>query len=236
MVRAILAGQKTQTRRPVKDLRVRLRHEVSSDIPAIIRPVLRYGPGVYRAGMNQHGAVHVIGEQGDLGVKPQEFDFLCPYAEGHTYLRRHPDGRMAWHIQVPEGQRLWVRETFRYVDDHRMRVAFRAGQEPSTDGRRWRPGIHLPFCHHRIGLEVTEVRVERLQAITEEDARAEGVPRDDSPCDHVRYSCEEIGCLGPGYRSSFAGLWDELHVRDGFTWKANPWVWAVSFRRVGVRR
>lgn len=224
LVRKSLADEKTQTRRPVKSLRVRLRHEVSSDLPAIIRPVVRYGPGVYPAGMNQHGAVHVAGDQGDLGVKPGEFDFVCPYAEGHTYLRKHPDGRQVWHLQVLEEQRLWVRETHQFLEmrDGNTICAYRASCEDDAltyasprlstveaiKVPRWRPSLFMPRDACRLVLDVTDVRVERLQAISDEDVRAEGVAD----------------------RAAFAAKWDEIYG-DG-EWERSPFVWAITFRRV----
>lgn len=228
MVRAILAGTKSQTRRPVKNLRVRLRHEVSSDLP--VRPSVMARTGMYPAKMNPHGAVSVelppepsSAVRPFLGVKPQEFDFLCPYAHGHTYLRRHSDGRMAWHIQVPEGQRLWVRETHQFLrmDDGNTICAYRASCEGdsltyASPGRstveavqvaRWRPAIHMPRDASRLTLEVTGVRVERVQAITGDDARAEG--------------------FADG--AAFMEAWRAMYP-DG---PLNPWAWCISFRRVG---
>jgi hypothetical protein len=218
MVRAILAGTKTMTRRVVKNLRVQLRHEATSDLPGIIRPFRRYEPGTYLAGMNPQGAVHVIGEQGDLGIKPQEFDFKCPYADGHTYLRKYPDGRMLWHLQVNES-RLWVRETWAYTKGNGHRVVFAADlgtdrwpAEVEQEGAKFRPSIHLRKCDHRIDLEVTGVRVERLQSITEEDATAEGMGEHVDPV------------------QAFSELWVNLNGEE--SWTDNPWVWVVEFRRV----
>jgi hypothetical protein len=244
MVREILAGRKTQTRRPVKSLRVRLRHEVASDPPmaAGVAPPLRAPAGAYPAKMNLHGAVAIElrgdrppGVRAFLGVKPQEFDFLCPYADGHTYMRRHPYGRMAWHLQVPEGQRLWVRETFNLdgmtPPGAPHPVTYRADwNDADAIPTKWKPGIHMPRWASRLLLEVTEVRVERLQAITEEDAKAEGMPIDVEPCDHTRQSCADVGCLGQTRRSSFCGRWEDMHGIG--SWTKNPWVWVISFRRV----
>lgn len=72
------------------------------------------------------------------------------------------------------------------------------------------------------------VRVERLQEISEEDAKAEGVARDDEPCDHSRHSCEDVGCLGQTFKSSFCTLWCELHGDD--SWRSNPEVVAITFK------
>ncbi len=261
MVRAILDGRKTQTRRPVKGLRVRLRHEVASE-PAPVAgcsPPLRAAPSVYGAKMNLHGAVAIElpgrpeGVRTFLGVKPQEFDFLCPYAAGHTYLRRHPDGRMAWHLQPDGEQRLWVRETFSPLDaDHftdpgrprdllsdrhgsprRNGAAYLAdtlnkqGEEDGDSkrcrldlGYRWKPGIHMPRWASRLLLEVTEIRVERLDAITEDDARAEGMEGVREPGDaDLRYTFRRRWAAMYGAGSPFQGVLD-------------PWVWVVSFRRV----
>ena len=261
LVREILAGRKTVTRRPVKHLRVRLRHEVCSDIPAIIRPVIKYGPGAYPAEMNQHGAVHVTGPGGDLGVKPQEFDFLCPYADGHTYLRKHPDGRMEWNIQT-SGDRLWVRETWWNAEGYPFAgpsgeplpavrsdlVQYAADGEPANTPNRYypsglrngafaapdpwamwvkRPAIHLPRRLSRLSLEVTGVRVERLQDITEEQAAAEGV--EPFPLD------PEGDCWTDGkHRTAFEFKWREIYGwgDEPLSWNANPWVWVVEFRKV----
>jgi hypothetical protein len=95
---------------------------------------------------------------------------------------------------------------------------------------RWRPSIFMPRWASRITLEITDVRVERLQDISETDAKAEGARAAD-PCDHVRLSCAEIGCGGPqDYRGGYRALWDEINGAG--SWDANPWVWAVEFRRL----
>jgi len=100
-----------------------------------------------------------------------------------------------------------------------------------VDGRScWKPSIHMPRWASRITLEITGVRVERLQDISEEDALAEGVIPE--PCDHIRRSCEEIGCCGDTEKGEFGALWKSIHGDDG--WQVNPWVWVVEFKRVEV--
>ena len=225
MVRAILEGRKSQTRRVVKDLRVTLRHHVQAD-PPFSEP--KAPPGTYRAEMNPHGALSVLLVDGQrLGVKPQEFDFVCPYADGHTYLRTHREGRKEWTIQ-PNASHLWVRETWGERDDGK--VYYAADQElGSLWVDRWRPSIFMPRWASRLTLEVTEVRVQRLQDISEEDARAEG--------------CPGIGCYrNPNFtqlvtddgelpQEQFRKLWDSINA-DRAPWASNPWCWAISFRRL----
>lgn len=82
-----------------------------------------------------------------------------------------------------------------------------------------RVSIYMPRWTSRITLEVTGVRVERLHAITESDAKAEGVD-----CHH-----HAVGADRPTYRASFSLLWRDING-DG-SWKSNPWVWVVSFQR-----
>ena len=138
------------------------------------------------------------------------------------------------------GDRLWVRETWRSVgwrpeNGHWIEYAAdnaKVWREAPKDvlsvdvynhahPDRWRPSIHMPRWASRISLEVTEVRVQRIQEITEEDARAEGVP-----------AIPRLDGSDPRYyRQSFAALWDSL-APAGQEWADNPWVWAVSFRRV----
>ena len=82
---------------------------------------------------------------------------------------------------------------------------------------RWRPSIHMPRSASRLTLTVTEVRVQRLQDISEEDARAEGIEGEFLPWPQGYWT----------YRPYFAELWNSLHGPDA--WDANPWVVALSF-------
>ncbi|GKS91181.1 HNH endonuclease [Acidovorax sp. SUPP2539] len=94
----------------------------------------------------------------------------------------------------------------------------------------WKSPIHMPRWASRILLEITDVRVERLQDISEADAQAEGTKPIPDPCDHVRLSCADIGCSGPQpYRVGFRSLWQEINGPD--SWDTDPWVWVVTFRR-----
>ena len=93
----------------------------------------------------------------------------------------------------------------------------------------WRPSIHMPRWASRILLEITDVRVERLNAISEEDARAEGII--DGGC----LNCgepEPCGCANPepDATDAFAYLWQSIYGQEN--WNANPWVWVISFKRV----
>jgi hypothetical protein len=240
MVRALLDGRKTVTRRIVdpKKLRVRVKHLVTSDFSDFL-PVAKAPPGVYPAGMNQHGAVWVHALGGMLGLKPDEFSWVSPYGE--------------------PGDRLWVRETWapqpgreESIDlpeyeggGNPDAVCFRAderkpGEDPKwieglTHGvQKWRPSIFMPRWASRITLEVVSARVERLLAIDEEDAIREGV----RPFFETLPSIGREQCLTTGeratdaeHRAGFALLWDELNG-DRANWKSNPWVWRVAFRRV----
>jgi hypothetical protein len=188
MVRAILDGRKTQTRRLVKPRRA---HEVA-----------------YKA---NDGHVYSIpeGEVGEHEPCGDPRPLPCPYGA--------------------PGDRLWVRETIRrgpVLQDgligRRDTATYAADGAPTPlDTWPWQrpvlPGIHCPRGLSRITLEVTGVRVERLQDISEDDARAEGVtPTICLPGDVVAY--------GP----AFAHLWDSIN-RTRAPWDSNPWVWVIEF-------
>lgn len=154
--------------------------------------------------------------------------------------------RDRWECPYGEiGDRLWLREAWRVGSSDRNTIWYKDGcfiALPDTAenlsgkflGDKWRPSIHMYRWASRIDLEITDVRIERLQDITEEDAKVEGVPIDDAPCDHVRFSCEDVRCLGPGYRASFCELWQKLNGRRGFGWNENPFVWRVQFKRIKI--
>jgi hypothetical protein len=124
------------------------------------------------------------------------------------------------------GDRLWVRECWSCLDSHSRpgsRIAFRAD---TADGERvrvdapWRPSIHMPRWASRLTLEVTGVRVERLQDISEEDALAEGMER--HLWEETMHGDTHLQVL------DYRALWESINGPG--SWDANPWVWAVSFK------
>ena len=129
------------------------------------------------------------------------------------------------------GDRIYVRETFARVptvcgsDDLIFAADYQDGSDKAA-GVKYTPAIHMPKDLARIWLEVTGVRVERLQSISEEDAKAEGT--EPWPCDHKRQSCKDIGCTGPDHLPGFRSLWEST----GGDWAANPWVWVIDFKRI----
>ena len=188
MVRAILKGRKTVTRRTMK-----------------VQPVLNGNLWqVYGAGWS-NGVTSV------------------PAVPGHSLSTKCPYGT--------PGERLWVRETFACGLCTDQPYAYRATHAPEDleagwhDPIKWKPSIHMPRAASRILLEITDVRVERLQDITYEQAAAEGVHR--GP---LREWCasDEGGACHKYPVPAFRDLWQSV----GGDWEANPWVWVVEFKRV----
>lgn len=100
---------------------------------------------------------------------------------------------------------------------------------------RWRPSIHMPRWAARLLLRVTAVRVQRVQDIGETDARAEGADAYDvSGLDAASVELLDAPELNPDTpcRNGFSLLWDSLNERRGYGWEANPWVWVIEFERV----
>ena len=150
-------------------------------------------------------------------------------------------------IRCPYGQpgdRLWVRETWARVPrtayappltkpdphDTDMSALYRAGFDRSDGGIRWRPSIHMPRWAARLTLEVLRVWAERVQDITEEGARAEGVEPVMVDTGGQQPWGEWIN--QPDYIAPFMDLWDDINDKRGFGWHKNPWVWVVEFKRV----
>lgn len=136
------------------------------------------------------------------------------------------------------GHKLWVREAFSGARAYEMhgyplkewgnKIWFWADGNPQRgDWTKPRPSIHMPRHLSRITLEVTEVRVERLQAISESDCQAEGI---ESYALDGRPPITEGGLNLPA--AYYRYLWNSINGPDA--WDANPWVWAVSFKRVEV--
>jgi hypothetical protein len=138
------------------------------------------------------------------------------------------------------GDRIWVRETWAeagagapdlilYRANYPDHVPSHYENVPLADDIRWTPSIHMPRWASRIMLEITDVRVERLNSITEEDARAEGII--DGGCLNCGES-EPCGCSNPepDATDAFAALWMSIYGEGRY--QANPWVWVIEFKRV----
>lgn len=182
-------------------------------------------------------------------VKPQpewtEPDTAWQYGDGHSglcwyaYSDEYPE-EGALNYRCPYGQpgdRLWVRETWgdMALPGYSPVYAYRADPESGEGwavppGFRWRPSIHMPRRASRITLEITGVRVERLQDISADDAKDEGISEFIGGwwCEHD--DAEQIAGMTPqeGYRH----LWERINGPG--SWDANPWVWVVEFKRVEV--
>ncbi len=125
------------------------------------------------------------------------------------------------------GDILYVRETWlKDAVGYHYRADFDPGMEETVKPRlKWRPSIHMPKEAARIFLRVVDVRVERLQDITEEGAMAEGV---------VPFKKDPEGdCWSDGlYRTAFQYMWNEMYGWNPNSWDTNPWVWVIKFERV----
>lgn len=124
--------------------------------------------------------------------------------------------------KVIAGDVLWVREAFGY--DLHGKVVYRAGTNLGHSWG-WGPSIHMPRSACRIFLEVTAMRIERVQSISEADAKAEGVKALDAGV----FDANGVSKPVQTFRTGFVYLWNSLH--DTNTWLENHWVVVVSFKR-----
>lgn len=201
MVRAILEGRKTQTRRMLKW------QPANDDKPLAVE---MFNPTKVDKNGEEYPGQEVFGAYGD------DWGLPCPYGQ--------------------PGDRLWVRETWstKKITPF-IAIPIYAATGDKAPGH-WKPSIHMPRKYSRIILEITSVRVERLQDIGEEDAFAEGVqiPAYKTDGGEIRGLIPLSGhkripkaCTG---REFYATLWDDINGAG--SWDKNPWVWVVEFKRI----
>lgn len=224
MVRAILDGNKTMTRRIVKPQPPDEAKTLCG--PKTYEPIAIDKDGEMYPGSPIYGAYD---ENGEWGTK-------CPYQPGdHLWVREtwrcvkydNMDGDLNYGVEFKDG----TRKYFKFDDSERYH---QFGKYALKKG--WQPSIYLPKEAARIWLEITNVRVERLQEITEEDAMSEGVSWLDDACYanngwHPTYYDPDSGG-GPIFRDGFKSLWDSINAKRGYDWDTNPWVWVISFKKV----
>lgn len=150
-----------------------------------------------------------------------------PAVPGHSLSAKCPFGAV--------GDRIWVRETWaRYNIDHDSHdMAYRATTpEDWPEGGCWRPSIHMPRWASRITLEITDVRVERLNGISETDAEAEGIDMEALFDSQDCYDCiADHNMTGrPTAKGAFKYLWESIYGEEN--WQADPWVWVIEFKRI----
>lgn len=210
MVRALLAGTKTQTRRVPKILTQAYvaNDNRQSDKPGLL-PGMRYW--------------NVSGTVGGRVMLEPDFLGLLPFRVGdRLYVREAFRGDQGYDSYAP---RTWSHWPVHYEADGSTR--------PENEAGRLRPGIHMPRWASRLTLTVTDVRVERLQDISEEDAWAEGCKRGEPDDVGGFFPAEEPDPSGIGFRGWdnacdwYADLWDEINGPG--SWDANPWVAAYTF-------
>lgn len=228
MVRAIDAGRKTVTRRPVKGQYLE-------------------GPWSVKPATNPKTEGHTHDWWLPTGTQPYAALRRCPYGKpgDRLYVREAHFINDYRGADVPKDERA------------ECEIVYRANGLPDWEGEeseiRWTPSIHHPRWASRILLEITGVSVERLKDVTEDQAKAEGCYFTDygKQCFHGGTGWKDVGdcpataghqqregwmwkastsheqCLGSA-RMAFANLWNAT----GGDWDANPWVWVVEFKKV----
>ena len=127
------------------------------------------------------------------------------------------------------GDRLWVRETFSVMDSTPIYKA----DCKYPDAVVWKPSIYMPRNYSRIMLEITKLHIERLQGITEAEAKAEGVEfqYEGFESTYKDYQLKTLnGCATA--RESFKSLWDKLNAKRGYGWNKNPYIFVIGFSRL----
>ena len=200
MVRAILDGRKTQTRRIMKYQPTEWDGMVSG--PEMFTPLV----------IDRHGD-EVPGNE-IFGVYGEDWHLKFPYGKlgDHLWVKEkwaHDDSDCD-DVHCGNIDHIW-----RYANEEKIVADSFAGKA------HWRSSRFMPRWASRITLEIFNVRVERVQDISESDAVAEG---------YAGY--EHLNGRTISAKTFYAKLWDDLNSKRGFGWDVNPWVWVIEFNRI----
>lgn len=242
MVKKILLGEKSQTRR-------------------IVKPQPKVTKCEFEDGQRLRTPVFLYDYNHNPTYYKNDAEFIQEVFVHGGALDKCPFGKV--------GDLLWVRETFQQVETPNGKAVFYKADERflginivEMDGKEFvglqkplaeiypqgqyygsedfplKPSIFMPRWASRITLEITDIRVERLQEISESDAKSEGVepPMQSSkgwtelPVGHLHTN--GFGVVWEGYVAGFKTLWDKINAKRGYSWQSNPFVWVIEFQKI----
>ena len=205
MVRAILEGRKTQTRRVIK-------------------------PQAWRYSNDVSGQRQIYARSGPEDFGDPDKPIRCPYGQPGDLLWVRETWAKIWECEPPD-----IEDLKESPDSFPWHIEYKAnsdekypGDWPEDEGdnpdcAKWQSSRFMFKKYARLWLRITNVRIERVREISIEDCKAEGVL-----CDCLEN--EDNRCL-LGNKGHFKILWDSLNAKRGYPWESNPWVWVVEFER-----
>jgi hypothetical protein len=175
-----------------------------------------------------------ITEFGESDTNGYDFHYRNRWAQWNDVSNEKMVNRCPYGII---GDRLWVREAFATVECNRAKAcAYKEKYENASV--KWKSPIYMPRWASRLTLEITDIKVERLQDMRQRDAIAEGV----TPLDKIVKGSDvvhpvgaipkDVELVGNDYLGAYKTLWNSINAKRGYSWESNPWVWVISFRVV----